>query len=102
MWVRLTGEGPRILQLMILLSALLASLSGLMVGEGRVRHSQVEVSATPAVAISGNRAVAAESPALKTPVLAVAKQAKIDLPLPDRSVASDGRFHLDMKQSWLI
>lgn len=102
MWVRLIGEGARILQLMILLSALLASLTGLMVGEGHVAPAQVEVSATSDIADPNPAVLAAVAAPAASPTFglnrSVAPEVATSAPLTIR----DGRFHLDMKQSWLI
>ena len=87
---------------MILLSALLASLTGFVAGERPVAPAQVELSAA-AVAVEALETVASPSeqsrqlvvapPRLQQgPVVAVGASAPI----------VTGRAHLNIKQSWLI
>lgn len=93
-------SGPR-LQLMILLSALLASLTGLVVGERPVERAPVELSAVVAVVQSG---VATRQAGLRPdnqpPRLvryAAVSAGWLDWQAPVRS----GRALLSLKQSWL-
>lgn len=102
MWVRLIGVGARILQLMILLSALLASLTGLMVGEGPVAPAQVEVSASTDVAAASTTVLAAVDAPVISPSFVARPQTNPGMLVAGSVALRDSRFHLDMKQSWLI
>lgn len=93
-------SGPR-LQLMILLSALFASLTGLVTGERPVERAPVELSAAVAVAQSGIAARQAglrpENRPSRLARHAVLSDARLDWQAPVRSV----HMLLLMKQSWL-
>lgn len=98
----LTGESCLRLQLMILLSALLASLTGFVAGERPVAAAQVELSAA---------AVAVEAADAAVVPLAHPRQSAIAFPRSQQVLAESAaslapvisrRAHLDIKQSWLI
>lgn len=86
---------------MILLSALLASLTGLVAGERPVERATVEVSAVVAVAQAG---AAVSQPGVRpenyVPRLAEAVQTAA--PSIWRTPARSARALLPLKQSWLI
>lgn len=101
MWSR-SGlwSGPHV-QLMILLSALLASLTGLVAGERPVERATVEVSAVVAV-VQASAAVSQPGvrPAHRVPRLA--ETAQDAAPSLWRSPVRSARALLPVKQSWLI
>lgn len=85
---------------MILLSALLASLTGLVAGERPAQRAQVELSAVAAVVQTGEVAAQSatrptQSPARLAPAAPQRAQAYRSLPAPA------GRALLSVKQSWL-
>jgi hypothetical protein len=85
---------------MILLSALLASLTGLMAGERPAPRAQVELSAVAAVAQAGE-AVAQVS---HRPMAAQPRLTRTILPRMQANRAphrAAGRVLLSLKQSWL-
>ncbi len=90
---------PR-LQLMILLSALLASLTGLVSGERPVPRAQVEQSA--AAAVSQARVAAVQAgirPDQAQPLLQ--PRAPASFHSVDKAPVHSGRTRLTLKQSWL-
>ncbi|MCW2361567.1 MULTISPECIES: hypothetical protein [Sphingobium] len=90
------------MQLMILLSALLASLSGLMVGESRVAPAQVELSAESQLAPSSEQAIAVARVLSRADTRAEAVLVRADQATALALPARNGRTHLSLKQSWLI
>ncbi len=99
MGAELSAEFSR-LQLIVLLSALLASLTGLVSGERPVRPAQVELSAAVAIAQTGEATqVAPVRPASSTVVEFMLLCAAVVLAaaLPLLSV----RARLSRKMSWL-
>lgn len=87
---------------MILLSALLASLTGFVAGERPVAPAQVELSAA-AVAVEAAEAVVSPSEQvrqviIKLPVLKQGSAVAVAVSAP----ITTRRAHLDIKQSWLI
>ncbi len=87
---------------MILLSALLASLTGFVAGERPVAPAQVELSAA-AVAVQAADAVVTQAERPKQSVVALPwlRQSAAALVAPS-APALTRRAHLDIKQSWLI
>ncbi|MBU0555471.1 MAG: hypothetical protein KKD64_12395 [Alphaproteobacteria bacterium] len=90
------------MQLMILLSALLASLSGLMVGDSRTAHAQVELSATPDLAQSDEQVITVAQALSYVPAVVPALRSRIDPPALAHAPVRGGRTSLAIKQSWLI
>jgi hypothetical protein len=85
---------------MILLSALLASLTGLMAGERPVPRAQVELSAVAAVAQAGE----AVAQIAHRPIAAAPRQTRNAPPQSQAHRApprAAGRALLILKQSWL-
>jgi len=85
---------------MILLSALLASLTGLVAGERPAQRAQVELSAVAAIAQQGEAvapAPARPADAGLAPVALLFAGLVLLLALPVRPV----RLRLSLKQSWL-
>ena len=90
---------PR-LQLMILLSALLASLTGLVAGERPVPRAQVEQSAAAAVSQARVAAVQVGTrPDQAQPLLG--PRASVPILSAAKSPIQSGRTRLTLKQSWL-
>jgi len=87
---------------MILLSALLASLTGLVAGERPAASAQVELSAAAALAEPGEKAIAATSLPSPVPLALPALRDSADAEAIFSAPVRDGRAHLDIKQSWLI
>ena len=87
---------------MILLSALLASLTGFVAGERPVASAQVELSAA-AVAVETADAVVSPSEHPCQAVIALPRlQYILAAPLAASAPGITRRAHLDIKQSWLI
>ena len=87
---------------MILLSALLASLTGFVAGERPVAPAQVELSAA-AVAVEAVDAVVLASERPRQSVSALPSlQQFFAAPLASSPPVVTRRAHLDIKQSWLI
>jgi len=86
---------------MILLSALLASLTGLVTGERPVERAQVEVSAVVAVAHAGSAISTPDlRPENRVPRLAIL--ARDAVPAVTQAPVVGVRALLPWKQSWLI
>lgn len=84
---------------MILLSALLASLTGLVSGERPAERAQVELSVVAAIAQTGKAAAqAADHPRVVQPVLR--REARTPSPAMAAPVLAP-RALLSLKQSWL-
>lgn len=87
---------------MILLSALLASLTGFVAGERPVAPAQVELSAA-AVAVEALETVATPSERSRQSVVALPRlQRGSAVAVAVSAPITTGRAHLDIKQSWLI
>jgi len=86
---------------MILLSALLASLTGLVTGERPVERAQVEVSAVVAVTHVG-AAVSAPDVRPENRVPRLATLARGAVPAVTQAPVTGVRALLPWKQSWLI
>ena len=87
---------------MILLSALLASLTGFVAGERPAAPAQVELSAA-VVAVEAADAVVLASEHPRQSILALPSLQQIfAAPLDASAPVITRRAHLDIKQSWLI
>jgi len=87
---------------MILLSALLASLTGFVAGDRPVASAQVELSAA-AVAVEAADAVVSPSEQVRQAIieLPVLKHGSVSVVAGSAPITTR-RAHLDIKQSWLI